>query len=140
MPGDVDGPVTARAALEAVWARMAAGDLPGAARFVADDVLVQDGPLRFDRRDDFWRNLAEFGAAFSDQRWDPVQWTEAGDTAVAEVVFSAVHAGPYLGRAPTGRRVSIAEAVVVRVSEAGLITHWRSYPDAVSLLGQIGAL
>ena len=130
----------ARRTLEAVWSRMASGDLDGAAAHVADDVEVQDGPLTFDNRDDFWRNLSEFGAAFSDLRWTPTKWTEAGDTAVAEVVFSAVHTGPYLGKPPTGRTVSIAEAVVVQVSEDGVITHWRSYPDAVSLLGQIGAL
>ena len=130
----------ARTTLEAVWAKMAAGDLPGAAAHVAEDVKVQDGPLSFDNREDFWRNLAEFGAAFSDLTWIPATWTEAGDTAVAEVTFQAVHTGPYLGKPPTGRTISISEAVVVQVSEAGSITHWRSYPDAVSLLGQIGAL
>jgi len=130
----------ARETLEAVWARLGEGDLDGAARFVAEDVAVRDGPLTFDSRADFWRNLADFGAAFSNLRWEPLTWTEAGDTAVAEVVFSAVHSGPYLGKDPTGRTISIAEAVVVRVSEAGVITHWRSYPDALSLLGQIGAL
>ena len=130
----------ARQTLEAVWAMIGSGDLDGAAALVAEDVAVQDGPLTFDNRGDFWRNLAEFGAAFSDLRWDPVAWTESGDTAVAEVVFRAVHSGPYLGKPPTGRTISIAEAVVVRVSASGVITHWRSYPDAVSLLGQIGAL
>lgn len=130
----------ARQTLEKIWARLGAGDLAGAAAHVADDVKVQDGPLVFDRREDFWRNLAEFGDAFTDQRWTPTNWTESGDTAVAEVVFSAVHSGPYLGKAPTGRTISIVEAVVVRASPEGLITHWRSYPDAVSLLGQIGAL
>ncbi|HUI03706.1 MAG TPA: ester cyclase [Acidimicrobiales bacterium] len=131
---------SARDTLEAVWARMGAGDLSGAASYVADDVQVHDGPLTFDNRADFWHNLAEFSEAFSELRWAPVQWTEAGDVAVAEVVFSAVHSGPYLGRPPTGRTISIREAVVVQVSPDGLITHWRSYPDAVSLLGQIGAL
>ncbi len=130
----------ARRTLETVWSKMGAGDLTGAAEHVAADVKVQDGPLVFDNREDFWRNLSEFGAAFSDLSWSPAKWTEAGDTAVAEVIFRAVHTGPYLGRPPTRRTISIFEAVVVEVSDEGLITHWRSYPDAVSLLGQIGAL
>jgi predicted ester cyclase len=130
----------ARQVLEAVWGKMREGDLAGAAEHVAEDVEVQDGPLTFDNREDFWRNLSEFGAAFSDLNWRPTKWTEAGDTAVAELVFSAVHTGPYLGKPATGRTISIVEAVVVRVSESGVITHWRSYPDAVSLLGQIGSL
>ena len=130
----------ARETLEAVWAKMGAGDLDGAAVHVADDVHVLDGPLTFDNRVAFWDNLAQFAAGFTDVRWTPTKWTEAGDTAVAEVVFSAVHSGPYLGREPTGRTISISEAVIVQVSEDGLITHWRSYPDAVSLLSQIGAL
>lgn len=130
----------ARRTLEAVWTKMGAGDLAGAAQHVAEDVKVQDGPLRFDNREDFWRNLSEFGAAFSDLTWTPTKWTETDGTAVAEVLFRAVHSGEYLGRPPTGRTIAIVEAVVVEVSEAGVITHWRSYPDAVSLLGQIGAL
>ena len=40
---------------------------------------------------------------------------------------------------PPFSTASIVEAVVVQVSEDGVITHWRSYPDTVSLLGQIGA-
>ena len=130
----------ARRSLEAVWAKMGAGDLAAAAEHVAVDVKVQDGPLVFENREDFWRNLSEFGDAFSDLSWSPVKWTETDDTAVAEVIFRAVHTGSYLGRPPTGRAISIFEAVVVEVSDAGLITHWRSYPDAVSLLGQIGVL
>ncbi len=130
----------ARRALEMVWAKMGAGDLAGAVEYVAADVKVQDGPLVFENRAEFWGNLSEFGAAFSDLSWSPAKWTETDDTAVAEVIFRAVHTGFYLGRPPTGRAIAIFEAVVVEVSEAGLITHWRSYPDAVSLLGQIGAL
>jgi len=119
---------------------MSDGDLDGAAAYVADDVEVLDGPLRFDNREDFWRNLAEFGAAFTNQHWTTTNWIEIGDTAVAEVTFNADHTGPYLGKAASGTTISINEAVVVQVSEDGRITHWRSYPDAVSLLGQIGAL
>lgn len=130
----------ARETLETVWAKVAAGDLAGAAGHVAEDVTVQDGPLTFDNREDFWRNLSEFVAAFSDLSWTPTKWTEAGDTAVAEIVLSGVHTGSYVGKPPTGRTVSIVEAVVVQVSDDGRITHWRSYPDAISLLGQIGAL
>ena len=130
----------ARDTLEAVWARIGAGDLPGAAAYVADDVQVQDGPLTFDNRADFWHSLSEFSAGFSHLQWTPVNWIEAGDVAVAEVVFSAMHSGRYLGKAPTGRTISIREAVVVQVSNDGLITHWRSYPDALSLSGQIGVL
>ena len=130
----------AREVLETVWAKMEAGDLDGAAIHVAADVRVLDGPMEFDTRDAFWRNLREFSAAFSQMRWRPTYWTEDGDTAVAEVVFSAVHSGPYLGKPPSGKTISIHEAVSVDVSEAGLITRWSSYPDAVSLLGQIGLL
>ena len=97
----------ARATLEAVWQKMAAGDLDGAAALVAEDVEVQDGPLTFADRTAFWVNLREFGAAFSELQWTPVQWTEDGDTAVAEVVFSAVHSGPYLGRPASGQSIAI---------------------------------
>ena len=130
----------ARETLETVWAKMGAGDMDGAAAHVADDVQVLDGPLTFDSRAAFWDNLAQFAAGFSDLRWTPTTWTEEGNTAVAEVVFSAVHSGRYLGMDPTGKTLSISEAVVVEVSEDGLITHWRSYPDSLSLLGQIGVL
>jgi predicted ester cyclase len=130
----------AREVLEAVWAKMEAGDLTGAAIHVADDVQVLDGPLEFDNREAFWANLTEFAEAFSEMRWTPTHWTEDGDAAVAEVVFSAVHTGPYVGKPASDKTISINEAVAVEVSAEGLITHWRSYPDAVSLLGQIGLL
>ncbi len=67
---------------------------------------------------------------------DRRMWTDDG-TFVAETRFTGVHAGPFLGVAPTGRTVSFRFVVFVPFRD-GLMAGERFYYDLDGLLRQLG--
>ncbi|MCF8199623.1 MAG: ester cyclase [Sulfuritalea sp.] len=67
---------------------------------------------------------------------DRRMWTDDG-AYVAETRFTGVHIGPFLGLAPTGRRIEFRFAVFVPFRD-GLMAGERFYYDLDGLLRQLG--
>jgi predicted ester cyclase len=62
----------------------------------------------------------------------------SGDTVWARWRIEATHAGPFLGIAPTGRRVSWTEVGFLRFDDAGRITDGWFLADELNLALQLG--
>jgi len=62
-----------------------------------------------------------------------------GDRVAIRVWLKGTHAGPGLGLAPTGRKISIQGIIIVRMVDGQIVEGWNSY-DQLGLLRQIGAL
>jgi len=84
----------------------------------------------------FWRNLR---SALPDVHVRIEDTIVEGSKAVVRVVLEGTHHGAGLGVAPTGRRVSIAGIVIVRVAGSQMVEGWNSW-DQLGLLRQLGAI
>jgi len=91
------------------------------------------GPAEFKS---FVRNLR---GSFPDIRIDIEDSVAEADKVMVRVRVDATHKGIGLGVSPTGRRVSIAGIVLVRIKGGQIIEGWNSW-DQLGLLRQIGAL
>src|ERR1700686_1104979 len=61
------------------------------------------------------------------------------DRVMVRVLLEGTHAGFGLGVSPSGRRISVAGIVVIRISKGQFVEGWNSW-DHLGLLRQIGAL
>jgi len=84
----------------------------------------------------FWRNMR---SAFPDVHIRVEDSVAQGDKAVVRVVLEGTHRGSGLGVAATGRRVSIAGLIMIRVAGGQIVEGWNSW-DQLGLLRQIGAV
>jgi len=80
-----------------------------------------------------------FFLAFSDVEGEFVRIVDLGDGwVVAEMVFQGTHDGPYLGIPATGRFFPVRIAILQRIDEEGLATHFHVYFDNLTMLTQMG--
>lgn len=75
---------------------------------------------------------------FSDFHLEVEDSALRGDTVWLRLRGTGTHDGPFMGRAPSGRRVSVMVFDVMRVERGKIVEHW-GVPDALSLLRQIEA-
>lgn len=92
-----------------------------------------NGPEHFKQ---FWRM---FRAAFSNIHVDIYDTIEQGDRAVIRWTMAMVHSGPFLGIAPTSKRVSVDGISIQRFAEGKIVEAWDKW-DQLSLLVQLGAV
>jgi steroid delta-isomerase-like uncharacterized protein len=127
-----------RRLLEDVWWR---GDLDLADKLLAAN-FVRHGPAleRETRGAESYRDLVTlFRSALPDLHGDIEAQIAEGDTVVSRWTAQGTHRGEMLGRAPTGKTVTIAGFIMDRVTESKVAEEWASY-DAVGLMQQIGAI
>ena len=90
-------------------------------------------------REEYKAFFAGFNAAFSNMEYRTLALV-ADETHVAARFFVGVdHTGEFNGLAPTGKRVEFTGQAIYRL-EDGLIAETWLQLDAVSFLGQIGAI
>jgi predicted ester cyclase len=75
--------------------------------------------------------------AFPDFHSTILELVAEGDRVVALMTSTGTHQRTFLGVAPTGRRWTIMEFHLLRVSEGKLIEHW-GLPDFFGMLEQLG--
>ena len=80
----------------------------------------------------------EWTAAFPDARGTVENRIAAGDQVAGEVVWTGTNTGSLNRMPPTGKRVQVRAAVVLR-AEGGKIAHLRHYLDVAGLMQQLGA-
>jgi len=81
--------------------------------------------------------VASLRRAFSDFELTIEALVVAGDTVWLRNLATGTHDGPYMGHAPTGRRIRVHVFDVLRVSDGRVIEHW-GVPDRLSVLLQLG--
>ena len=77
--------------------------------------------------------------AFPDIRYTTEEVIGEGDTVVARTTLRGTHTGPFLGLAPTGRRVEQAQIHILRFAGGKAVEH-RAVRDDLGLLRQLGAI
>jgi predicted ester cyclase len=60
----------------------------------------------------------------------------AGDKVVQRVVMSGRHAGPLMGREPTGKKFAVRHIYIWRIADDKIVDHWGSRDD-LGLLAQL---
>jgi predicted ester cyclase len=76
--------------------------------------------------------------AFPDWTSAPIELVVEGDKVAARWVVRGTHRGPFLGFAPTGRAIEMAECGILRF-EGGQLVELNRVADELSLLRQLGA-
>ena len=116
------------------------GDVDGAGRFMREDVVQHvlfpgQGP----GLSGFQEMIREARVAFPDIYWSVEEQLSDGDRVLTRFVWTGTHNGPFLGLAPTGRRVTVWGMVIDRMV-AGRIKESRFLMDTLGLMSQLGAI
>jgi predicted ester cyclase len=90
-------------------------------------------------RDALRRGIEALLAAFPDLTFAHEDELAEGDTVALRETGEGTHTGPFLGIAPTGRRVRFRQLGMLRVRHGQLVEGW-GMRDRLSLLRQLGAL
>ena len=85
------------------------------------------------------RTAARLLDAFGGLRFDVEDEIAEGDKVVQLVTMSGTHAGPLLGREPSGRAFAVRHVYIWRIADGKIAEHWGSRDD-LGLLQQIGLL
>jgi predicted ester cyclase len=79
-------------------------------------------------------------SAFPDLQLRMLHLVEEGDVCVGHGVFEGTHEGDFMGVAPTGKRVSVPIADVVRFGDDGrVVEHW-GVTDTGMMMQQLGVV
>ncbi len=63
-----------------------------------------------------------------------------GDSVASRGTFTGTHLGPFMGAAPSGKRVSWTGIIIYRLDENGMIVErWQDY-DAINMMQQLGVI
>ncbi len=116
----------------------ASRDLATLDRFFAPDVVSHDMPPGFPQGIEGVRRFFQtFRDAFPDVTVRVDEVVVEGDRAAVATTIEGTHTGELLGKAPTGRRVSVTGIDLVRVAGGRIVEH-RGLTDTVGLLRQLG--
>jgi steroid delta-isomerase-like uncharacterized protein len=78
-----------------------------------------------------------FRAAFPDFHADIQFQLGDGDRVTTYKIYRGTHEGPFLGVAPTGRKVQFSTVDVMRVRDGQIVEHW-GVAELLSLFEQLG--
>ena len=109
----------------------------GEALWVPDGMLEEIGTGRTTNVKQSTENAKGWRAAFPDARGQIENVLEAGNQAAGEVVWTGTNSGSLMGKPPTGKRVTVRGAVVLR-EDGGKIKHVRHYLDVAGMMAQLG--
>jgi predicted ester cyclase len=135
MPADSNQAIVRRIFAEVI----SQGDLTLADALIADEFVNHDprGPQQ--GRDAFKQGLFAVREAFPDWESTLDDLVGDGDKIGARWTVRGTHQGSFLGIAPTGRRITMQEAGLLRLQDGMLVEIWR-VADELALLQQLGAL
>lgn len=115
-------------------------DFDGLLKTLADNNMYMDRPrnITLKGRNQFREFVEGWAKGFSDGKIVNAQYTDAGDTVIAQFTFEGTNDGSYLGLPPTGRRVSFALCEVVRFDPTGHTISGNVYYDQYTIMTQLG--
>jgi steroid delta-isomerase-like uncharacterized protein len=106
----------------------------------ADDFVNHSAPHGVpDDREGEKMFLGAFMAAFPDCRFTIDDMIAEGDQVVTKKTFTGTHTAELSGIPPTGKRVTLQFADIMRVREGKIVEHWLAM-DQLSFMQQLGVL
>ncbi|HZS02331.1 MAG TPA: ester cyclase [Chloroflexota bacterium] len=87
----------------------------------------------------FKEQVREFRAAFPDGKTQIDDLIAEGDKVVLRWTDGGTHRGPFMGVAPTGKRVTLTGIDIYRIADGKIVEYWCS-EDVLGLLEQLGAV
>jgi predicted ester cyclase len=81
--------------------------------------------------------VRQLHSTFGELRFDVEDEIAEGDKVVQLVTMSGRHAGPLMGREPTGRRFAVRHVYIWRIADGRIAEHWGSRDD-LGMLRQLG--
>jgi predicted ester cyclase len=108
---------------------------------ISDDLVEHDEFPGIPQTKEGVRQFFEMSrAAFPDLSFRVLHVVEEGDITIAHGLFEGTHEGDFMGVAPTGRRVSVPIADVVRFDSDGMaVEHW-GVTDTGMMMQQLGVV
>ena len=127
-----------KAIVETLVSAIDQGDEAAVRSVVAED-LVSHGALGDVHGPDGFVGimLRNVRGGFPDARVELVAAIEEGDMVSFRLDGSGTHLGPFLGVAPTGKRIRIRGIHHVRVRDGRIVEHWQG-PDILAMLVDMG--
>lgn len=107
-------------------------------QFITDDWTEHQFSLK-GGKEVLKKAILSLAAAFSNRLYELENYSVNGDVVWVHYKFSAIHTGPFMGHAPTGKKVIIDVMDIARIGGDQIIEHW-GIPDRFSLLMQLGVL
>jgi steroid delta-isomerase-like uncharacterized protein len=86
-----------------------------------------------------YKELDPVMTAFPDLKWTILNRIASGDMVVEEWIQEGTHRGPFMGLAPTGKRIRARGITVYEVRD-GRIQEDRTVVDTLAILRQIGVV
>jgi len=110
--------------LRRAWAAYDAGDVEGFAACLTDDWRESGSDGEYATLDDERRTMELHRVAFPDKATEIHRIVADDDLVACHCTVTATHTGPYLGLAPTGKRVLVKEMMFNRVRDGRLAETW----------------
>ena len=125
----------ARRALEEIYAQ---GNLELADELIDPDFQDHEPahPERPDGPEGVKQTVKSLHGTFRDLRFEVEDEIAEGDKVVQLVVMSGRHAGPLMGREPTGKKFAVRHIYIWRIADDKIVDHWGSRDD-LGLLTQL---
>jgi steroid delta-isomerase-like uncharacterized protein len=110
--------------LRRAWAAYDVGDIEAFAACLTEDWVEFDPAGGRATIDDERRTMELHRIAFPDKRTEIHRIVADDDLVACHCTVTATHTGPYLGLAPTGKRVAVEEMMFNRVRDGKLAETW----------------
>lgn len=121
--------------------RINAGDIDGFGRQLAEDFVErEDMPGIAPNKAGTIQFFQMLTGAFPDLRMVAQDVISSGDKAVARVLMTGTHKGPFMGMAATGKRIEVKLIDIIRFGDDGrALEHWGVF-DQFVMMQQLGAI
>jgi len=83
--------------------------------------------------------FATFAAAFPDMRLNVEEMIAEGDKVVVKGTTTGTQTGEFMGHPPSGKKISVPEIDIFRVSDEMIVEHW-DVVDRYAMFDQLGWL
>lgn len=137
----MDPGLVSRRFFEEVWnaRRLEVADEIVAANCITRQLRSADGPMPSASRgaDALKEHIQGWLTAFPDFRWEVQAVVTQGERVVTWAMARGTHSGPWLGIAPTGRRVAIQCVVLHRIAGGQIVEDW-VVTEALGVFQQLG--
>ena len=126
---------------EFIQALFTKGDLSAVDRYLAEDFVAHDPPMRGVSGDaaGFRDTAAAMRAAFPDWRSDVHLLVAEGDYVVEQFTATGTHRGELMGAAPTNRTVTLPGINIFRLRDGKIVERWGNL-DVLGFLTQLGVV
>lgn len=115
------------------------GSAAAADELLAEEFSMNDGGRTPPGREGFKLAMRALREAFPDWTSTPVDLISEGDKVAGRWTVRGTHSGAFMGIPPTGKKIEMQEAGVMRFENGRLVEIWR-VADELALLQQLGVI